>query len=137
MSKINWMRVLVSGLVTCVVWSFLSAVSTYAIGQDFAAAAPSVNLMKPSAGLFFFLLSLNIIAGIWAMWLYAAIRPRYGPGPRTAVVTGVAWWIVVSLADATWGSFQFVPIKALVPLMAVSLPETVVATLVGAWLYKE
>ena len=71
------------------------------------------------------------------MWLYAAIRPRYGAGAKTAVLVGFSWWIVTSLADASWGSFGFVPVRALVPLMAITLPEFVVAAAVGAWLYKE
>ncbi len=56
---------------------------------------------------------------------------------KTAAVAGFAWWVVSTLADATWGSFRLVPIKALPPLSAVSLPEMIVAVLVGAWLYKE
>ena len=79
----------------------------------------------------------NLAGGIWAMWLYAAIRPRYGAGAKTAAVAGFAWWVASTLADATWGSFGLVPVKALLPLAAVSLPEMIVATLVGGWLYKE
>jgi len=31
------------------------------------------------------------------VWLYAAIRPRFGPGPATAAKAGVAAWFVGSL----------------------------------------
>jgi len=58
-------------------------------------------------------------------------------GPKTAALAGVSWWVVTTLADATWGSFRLVPVKALLPLSAVALPELIVAVLVGAWLYKE
>jgi hypothetical protein len=33
---------------------------------------------------------------MWIMWLYAAIRPRYGPGPKTAAVAGFALWFIGS-----------------------------------------
>lgn len=54
-----------------------------------------------------FLVIVNIAMGMWAMWLYAAIRPRYGPGPKTATVAGFAWWVVGSLMDANRGASAF------------------------------
>jgi len=129
--------VLVCGIVTGVVWTVLSAISTWFVGADFNSAVSGNKIFAPSAGLAAFLFSVNLAGGIWAMWLYAAIRPHYGPGPKTAAVAGFSWWIVSSLADATWGSFGLVPVKALLPLSAVSLPEMIVAAAIGAWLYKE
>jgi len=107
------------------------------VGADFNAAVPGNKILAPSAGLAAFLFALNLIGGFWAMWLYAAIRPRYGAGAKTATLVGFAWWAITSLADATWGSFGFVPVRALWPVMAISLPELMVAALVGAWLYRE
>jgi hypothetical protein len=137
MTAINWRRVLVCGIVTGVVWSVLSAISTRLLGADFNSAVPGNRLFAPSAGLAAFLFTVNLAGGIWSMWLYAAIRPRYGATARTAAVAGFSWWVVSSLADATWGSFGLVPIKALLRLSAVSLPEMIVAALIGAWHYKE
>ena len=128
MGRINWGRVVLCGVVTGVVWTVLSAISTWYVGADFNAAVPGNKIFTPSAGLAAFLFTVNLAGGIWAIWLYAAIRPRY---------VGLSWWIAGSLADATWGSFRLVPVKALLPLSAVSLPEMIVAALVGAWLYKE
>ena len=98
---------------------------------------PGNRVFAPSGALVAFLFVVNLAGGIWAMWLYAAIRTRYGADPKTAAVAGFSWWVVSSLADATWGSFRLVPVKALLPLSAVSLPEMIVAALVGAWFYKE
>ena len=137
MGKINWSRVILCGVLTGVVWTVLSAISTWYVGADFNSAVPGNKILAPSAGLAAFLLSVNLAGGIWAMWLYAAIRPRYGAGAKTAVVAGFSWWVVSTLADATWGSFGLVPVKALLPVSAVSLPEMIVAALVGAWLYRE
>jgi len=137
MARINWSRVIICGLVAGVVWTVTSAISTWFVGADFNAAVPGNKIFAPSAGLAMFLFAVNLAGGIWAMWLHAAIRPRYGARAKTAAIAGLNWWIVSTLADATWGSFRLVPIKALVPLSLVSLPEMVVATLVGAWLYKE
>ena len=98
MGRVNWVRVFACGVVTGVVWTVLSAVSTWYVGADFNSAVPGNKIFAPSAGLAAFLLTLNLAGGIWAMWLYAAIRPRYGAGPKTAALTGVSWWIVTTLA---------------------------------------
>jgi hypothetical protein len=137
MEKMNWSRVILCGVLTGVVWTVLSAISTWYVGADFNSAVPGNKIFAPGAGLAAFLLAVNLAGGIWTIWLYAAIRPRYGAGAKTAAVAGFSWWVVSSLADATWGSFRLVPIKALLPLSAVSLPEMIVAALIGAWLYKE
>src|SRR5215813_7605495 len=133
----NWKRVIVCGLLTGVVWTVLSALSTWFFGAGFNAAVGGNKIFAPTAGLFAFLFTLNLLGGIWAIWLYAVIRLHYGPGAKTAVIVGFAWWFVSSLADATWGSLGFVPVTALLPLSAIALPELIVAALVGAWLYKE
>jgi hypothetical protein len=137
MGKINWGRVLLCGIVAGVVWTVLSAVVTVLVGHDFVAAVPGNRLSAPGVSLVAFLFIVNLVAGTWAMWLYAAIRPRYGAGPKTAVVTGISWWVIGSLLDATRGSFGFVPVSALWPAMAASLPAIIVAAVAGAWLYKE
>ena len=36
---------------------------------------------------------LGFCYGIAVVWLYAAIRPRYGAGPKTAVTAGLALWV--------------------------------------------
>src|SRR5262252_6656150 len=123
--EINWLRVVGCGIVTGIVWTALSAISTWFVGGDFNTAVQGNKIFAPSAALAAFLFTINLLGGIWAMWLYAAIRPRYSASPKTAVIVGFSWWFIVTLADATWGSFQLVPIRALAPLSAVSLPEVI------------
>lgn len=136
MGKMNWTRVIVCGLLTGVVWTGQSAISTWFLGAGFNAAVGG-KVFAPGAGLFVFLFTLSLLGGIWAMWLYAAIRPRYGPGAKTAVIAGFAWWFVSTLADWTWTSLGFVSVTVFLPLSLIALPELIVAALVGAWLYKE
>jgi hypothetical protein len=74
--------------------------------------------------------------GIAAVWLYAAIRPRYGPGAATAVRAGLAVWFFTSLlaiiAMRAMGLFSISPVA-----LVWTLIECVAATLAGAWLYRE
>lgn len=135
MGKINRGRVLLCGLVAGLVWSLLSLVVLVLAGGDLLNAAP--RLTAPSRSLYLFALSVNFAMGIWAMWLYAAIRPRFGPGPKTAARAGFAWWAMYCLAKANWGPFGLVEPKTLMVLMAATLPALIVATVLGAWPYEE
>jgi hypothetical protein len=74
--------------------------------------------------------------GIAAVWLYAAIRPRYGAGAATAARAGVAvWfftWLLSMVAMQNMGVFPIAPVPFVWTLL-----ECIVATVAGAWLYKE
>ena len=80
----------------------------------------------------------GFLVGIVAVWIYAAIRTRYGAGVGTAVRAGIAtWFLAVCLANlANYPSGLF-PTRLLVITSVVALFEIVIATIVGAWLYKE
>jgi hypothetical protein len=134
MGNINWPRVFLCGLVAGGIWTLLSIMLLFLVGGNFLAALPGGG--PSGAGVHAFLLGSNIAAGIWAMWLYAAIRPRYGPTPKRAAVAGLAWWFIVSLQSGKWVAIGFAPPGvALAPLVA-TLPAIIAATMVGAWAYE-
>ncbi len=80
----------------------------------------------------------GFLVGVGGVWLYAAVRPRFGPGPRTAVYAALAVWILV------WGtlflsnlSLPLYPGAAMLFMVLWGLVECLVAVLAGAWLYRE
>lgn len=80
----------------------------------------------------------GFLLGIATVWLYAAIRPRYGAGPKTAIRAGlVTWAVAVFLTNLGNYPLGLFPTRLLVISSIVALVEMVVATLVGAWLYSE
>ena len=96
------------------------------------------NLAKLSPGAIVIFNVGGFLLGIAAVWLYAAIRPRYGSGPNTAIRAGlVAWAIAVFLPNLGNYPLGLFPTRLLLISTVVALVEIVVATLVGAWLYKE
>jgi len=135
LGRINWVRVLLCGLVAGLLWNLLSLTLLVLLGGDLLNAVP--RLSESSLGLRLFPLLVNFAMGIWAMWLYAAIRPRYGPGPKTAARAGFAWWALYCLAKANWGPSGLVNSKVLVVLLVASLPALIVTAVVGAWPYEE
>ena len=81
--------------------------------------------------------SLSLL-GIGAVWIYAAIRPRYGAGPSTAVRAGLtAWALAVFLANLSYYPLGVFPERLLVITTIVALFEIVIGTVAGAWLYTE
>jgi hypothetical protein len=80
---------------------------------------------------------LNLVMGIVLVATYAAIRPRFGPGPLTAVRAAVLLWMFTACLWASfsvvgmfsWGFFAIGTLTSLVSL--------VLAANAGAILYKE
>jgi hypothetical protein len=84
----------------------------------------------------------NIIGfalGMLAVWVYVAIRPRFGAGMRTAVIAGIAVWVATSLlpnASIMWVTGLFNNHLTLYTT-AGALIELVVGTVAGASVYRE
>jgi uncharacterized membrane protein len=85
------------------------------------------------------LLAITFLLGILAVWTYAAIRPRFGPGPKTAIIAGVAVWAMSYLyfGVVEYAAIQVVPAKLVWCPVVWGLVEVPVATLIGGWFYKE
>jgi hypothetical protein len=79
-----------------------------------------------------------IVVGVVVVWFYAAIRPRYGPGPRTALRAGAAVWIM------GWGAgfgsaavLGIFPTGFVVIVLGWGLIECLLASVAGAIVYTE
>jgi hypothetical protein len=85
------------------------------------------------------LVGITFVLGILAVWTYAAIRPRFGAGPSTAVCAGLAVWAMAYLYAGVYlhAGIMIYPAKLTWLPVAWGLVELPVATLAGAWLYKE
>jgi hypothetical protein len=82
---------------------------------------------------------VGIFVGLVAVWIYAAIRPRFGAGPKTAIYAGLAVWVVGFLLPNI--SFMYVAhLYSRHLTLYTTLGDLVgclLGTLVGAALYKE
>lgn len=138
MGKINWGRVFLGGVLFGLVGGVLIFLDVLLLGKDFLAAVLAAGQVPDSKAVWLGMcVSAGILVGIWTIWLYAAIRPRYGPGPKTAVIAGLAVSLFGILADAMWAWMGFIPPAVIVAPVAGAVPAIIVATLVGAWPYKE
>ena len=140
MPSINWTRAVLGGVAAGALWGLLYApvhplVEVHdSLGRPvlpitpFGGATPIVRVLVVLNG---------FVQGISSVSLYAAIRPRFGPGPRTAAIGGLAVWALVSWVHLTWAAFIGTPLTAILLPIAANLPLVLLSGIAGAWLYKE
>jgi hypothetical protein len=81
---------------------------------------------------------ITFVLGIVIVFGYAAIRPRFGPGPKTAIIAAIFAWIGVYLYQNVIGlGLGIAPPRVVAIALAWGLVEYIIATLAGAALYKE
>ena len=143
MGKINWGRVFLGGLLACVVVNLLGPVLGSLLlreGEVLRALAAARPLPLWPARTFVLLTNIIVtfLLGTLIVWWYAAIRPRFGPGPKTAALVGFAFWLTASPVQIFVGGYVIQwPVRLLVTVTAIHLIQTVAAAVAGAWLYKE
>ena len=138
MGNINWWRVLSGGVFATAIISVIWLPVLLAFRQDYAHMAASLGLViRPTLRMLIYGIVAMPTAGILAVWLYAAIRPRYGAGPRTAAIAGAAIWLATLIVDGAWASFGVMPLPLFAITKSTDLVAIVVGTIAGAWVYKE
>jgi len=138
MGKINWGRVFLGGVVAGVVVDIVDyVVHTYVIAAQDAASMSALGVHLRPGAIPIFLVE-GLVLGIAAIWAYAVARPRYGAGPKTAVITAVGIWVIGDVLPnvGDWAS-GISPTNLFWIDTLVGLAELIIASLVGAALYKE
>ena len=139
MGKINLQRVILGGLVAGVVLNVFDFVLYGVVFKDdYNAALQALGKPAMADSMVMWFVALDFLFGIFLVWLYAAIRPRFGAGPGTAVKAGLAMWVLFgllhSLSEAPMGLFpqNLYVIGTLAALVVYPL-----AAVAGAKLYTE
>lgn len=133
-SNINYSRVLLGGLVAGALFLAIDFVGYMVTGMDMAAWLEQHSLHEPPMWVFIF---IDLMLGLLAVWLYAAIRPRFGPGARTAVTAAFFIWMLFTLIYFGFHMMQLFTPGDFATMAAMGLVQCLVATLAGAWLYRE
>jgi len=136
----NYGRVILGGLVAGLILNIgefvLNGVLLHKAMVEWASlhnlpAEPTPSFMVVAIGLTF-------VLGIVMVWLYALIRPRMGPGPKTAVIAAIIMWFGICLyCGVIYGLLLQQPTNLLLIGVGWCLGEYVIAAIGGAWVYKE
>ena len=139
MGGINLGRVILGGLLAGLVINIgetiLNVVVLAQAMEDVLKARNLPVVGGPAIGGFVF---FAFILGIATVWLYAAIRPRFGAGARTAIIAGLAVWYFAYFYRASANTLMgMYPAKLAAVGVVWGLVEICLASIAGAWMYTE
>jgi hypothetical protein len=138
----NTNRVIAGGLAAGVVLNVVDFVSNGFILKDRmtsemnAVAAGLSDKMMTTPNMVTFIV-LDFVLGIMLVWLYAAIRPRFGAGPKTAVYAGLFYWILGAVFYWAWVPLGLMSMTTYELGGVIQLVNVLAAAWVGAMIYKE
>ncbi len=139
MEKINTKMVLLGGLLAGLVLNIGEFILNEPIlGDAWMEWAKSMNLPEMGGNVIIFYVIWSFLTGIALVWLYAAIRPRFGAGVRTAVIAGLFIWVTMWVLGFGSMLIQGVfPNDLIVTSIVWGLFEVPLAAVAGAYFYKE
>jgi hypothetical protein len=138
MGRINVKGVIVGGLVAGLVLNVIDFLVWGVWLKDDMAAMMQNTGKGPIDNLIPLFVLLDFIFGIALVQLYAAIRPRFGAGPGTAVKAGLYVWVLAGLLHAIGEApMGLMPQRLYVIGTLVALVAFPLAAVAGAKFYRE
>lgn len=137
--NINFGRVLLGGIVAGIILNAGEFVlNDMVLGAQMKAFFAAHNFLDPGPSFIIAAVGGTLVLGIVMVLGYAAIRPRFGPGPRTAIIAALFAWFGIYLYSGIINGLMFgIPTNTLLLVIGWGLVEYIVAALAGAALYKE
>jgi hypothetical protein len=136
----SWKRIVWGGLAAGLLMNVIDMlVGVLVLGPRYMSCQALGIFLKEPRLPFVPLWILGIFAeGLILAWLYAAVRPRLGPGPKTALLVGLAAGLLThvpyNFSMVCWGlQGRMMPFVWMVSGIA----EFILGTLLAGWIYRE
>lgn len=139
---INTKKVVVGGLAAGVVivvadWIINGVLLADRMKAEIEAFRPGGSAVMESGSTMAAYIMCDLVIGLLLVWTYAAIRPRFGPGPKTAFTAAILFWLLAGVFTSGYlimgvmsmGTWWIVAIMWLIILL--------IGAWVGAMLYTE
>ena len=141
MTGINTGKVVVGGLLAGLVFNVIDFISnTMILATDFQANFTRLGLdaaaLETPAAITAFII-IDFLFGFLAVFTYAAIRPRFGPGAKTAAFAAILLTLPIALVMMIFALSGVLTMGLYVKILLLATINNVVGTVAGAWLYKE
>lgn len=104
---------------------------------EMAAVAPSLANMQPGGAEIAGRVLTQFAIGIMLVFMYAAMRPRFGPGPKTAMISAAIVWLFGFLFYLDWLYTGMMTPATYALVSAVMIVTLAIAAWAGCMLYKE
>jgi hypothetical protein len=142
MTNINVPRVLLGGMVAgLILFAITGAVNGGILSADLETWSQGMgkHINPPARSLSMWLWALmSLIVGTLGVWIYAGTRPRFGAGPWTAVLAGLALWVANKLAVAVdFLALGLLPARIVAGQLIGGLVAILIGVFVGARFYRE
>ena len=139
MSAINLRSVMVGGIVAgLVAIAFDFLITSYLMAAEFSAMLARLNLSEGAMQRWIWVFGIADFAwGFLLVFTYAAIRPRFGPGPQTAIIGAVILWLALAIGVLILMAIGLHTPRSYAMSTALYLVSALAASIAGASLYKE
>ena len=138
---INTGKVISGGLLTGVVYNAFDMLWNFTVLQaDGLAMAPRLNLNPAVVTDFSYQIPwivVDFVLGLLTIFIYAGFRPRFGPGPQTAVIAGFMLWVAITSLFCGFASMGVFTEAMAIKASLLAIVNVVVGSIAGAWVYKE
>ena len=139
MSNMNTGRVVLGGLLAGLVLNIGEFVlNEVVLGSQMKVWFAEHRFKEPTGSFIAIAVVLTFVLGIVIVQTYALIRPRLGPGVKTAVIAGLISWFAVYLYTGVINGVLFgLTMNQIVMPLVWGLVEYTLAAILGAWAYTE
>ncbi len=139
MGSINVGRAILGGLLTGLILNIGEFVlNSFVLKNEMEEFFKRCNFAEPGTNFIIIAVVITFVLGIVIVLGYAAIRSRFGPGPKTAVIAALfAWFGVYVYQNVIALGLGMLPVKFVVIALAWGLVEYIIGTVAGAAVYKE
>ena len=139
MSKINFGRAILGGLLAGLVLNIGEYLLNEVVFKNqMEEMFRKLHVTPPGGNFIAIAVGITFLLGILLIFLYAMIRPRYGPGPKTAIcAASVIWFCVYFYCGVLNAAIFGIATSFVIIGMVWGIVEYSLAAIAGAWLYRE
>jgi hypothetical protein len=139
---INTQKVLLGGIAAGVVMNVVDFVSNkFILGTRMMAESeafkPGMAASMMTTSVLVSSIVMDLALGILLIWTYAAIRPRFGPGLKTAVYAAVLFWLLAGIFFSGYLHMGMMSTGLWWSFAIVGLVNFLLSAWVGARMYSE
>ena len=139
---INTSKVVTAGLAAGLVSNIVGFIGFgLLLGQrmeaEAVAVAPELQGRGMTGGAIATNVILTCVIGVLLVWLYAVIRPRFGPGMKTATFAALTVWLCGFVFHVDWLLVGMMTPATYALASVVAFVQVVAAAAVGGMLYRE
>jgi len=134
---VNLESIFLAGCVAGLAMNVLDFITNALLFGDAWNSAYAALHITPTAAIPVFWICFDFASGVIVAFLYAALRPRFGAGPKTALVAAGVQWLLVHLTLLSHLADHVFPWAVLVGTATLELVSALVGGLVAGRLYRE